>query len=340
MTIARRGTWGFSTARAAALTTGLAAALTALLAATGCAPAAGGPQASGGPQGTGSGPERLLRVVCTITPLYVFAQNVVGDAPQISVDLLRDQPAGCPHDYAMSVGDRKRLAEADVVLAIGCGLEPFLDKLRGAAGVRIVKLGTACERMCALHEHATEAAHEHEHDEHADDPHIWLSPTQAERMVRMMAEELAKLRPALAEQLKSRGEAYAGRLAALAREMKTAAGGFKRRTVVAHHDMWAYLARDLKLEIVAVMQTHEGGDLSPRELSELIARVRAAKPALVVAEAGQDSALVRAVSRETGVPVRALDPLTGLTNGLPPRDAYETGMRSNLRVLCEALGAK
>ncbi|MCG3128360.1 MAG: Manganese ABC transporter substrate-binding lipoprotein [Phycisphaerae bacterium] len=281
---------------------------------------------------------RPLRVVCTITPLYVFAQNIVGDAPQIRIDLLRDQPAGCPHDYAMSIGDRKRLAEADVVLAIGCGLEPFLDKLRSAAGVRIIELGPACERICTAHQHSAEAAHDHDHAQHADDPHVWLSPAQAERMVRAMTDELARLRPAQAAAIRSRGGAYADRLAALSREMKAAAEEFNRRTIVTHHDMWAYLARDLNLEIVAVMQTHEGGDLSPRELSELMARVRAARPALVVAEAGQDSALVRAVSRETGVPVRALDPLTGLANGLPPRDAYETGMRANLRVLCEALG--
>jgi ABC-type Zn uptake system ZnuABC Zn-binding protein ZnuA len=39
-----------------------------------------------------------LKVLCSFLPVYVFAQNVVGDTPGVEVELLLSPDLGCPHD--------------------------------------------------------------------------------------------------------------------------------------------------------------------------------------------------------------------------------------------------
>ena len=74
-------------------------------------------------QGQGS-----LRVLATTYPIYLLARNVAQAQPHIQVDLLIPAQTGCPHDYALSPGDMKKLAAADVLLLNGLGLDDFLQK--------------------------------------------------------------------------------------------------------------------------------------------------------------------------------------------------------------------
>src|SRR4051812_23516585 len=58
-------------------------------------------------------------IVCTFLPVYVFTLNVVGDTPDIAVELLVPANLGCPHDYAARSQDLKKMADADVIIANG-----------------------------------------------------------------------------------------------------------------------------------------------------------------------------------------------------------------------------
>lgn len=76
------------------------------------------PQASGQPA--------ELRVLATTFPVYLFTRNVAHSRPYVRVELLIPAQAGCPHDYAPTPRDLQKLAQAQVVVMNGLGLEEFL----------------------------------------------------------------------------------------------------------------------------------------------------------------------------------------------------------------------
>jgi zinc transport system substrate-binding protein len=75
------------------------------------------------------GPERPLRVVCTILPVYILTLNVVGQIPGVAVKLLLPPHQGCPHDYDLTPSDLIKLSQADIIVANGLGMEEFLEKI-------------------------------------------------------------------------------------------------------------------------------------------------------------------------------------------------------------------
>lgn len=98
-----------------------AALLASILAAPVFASGAGSP-----PPPTEPGKTRQLRVLASFLPIYVFAIHVAGEVPGVSVETMLPPELGCPHGYALSPGDLRRIAAADLFLANGHGMETFL----------------------------------------------------------------------------------------------------------------------------------------------------------------------------------------------------------------------
>lgn len=96
-------------------------------------------------------------VVCTFLPMYVFTQNVVGDVPGVEVHLLISRDAGCPHSYALTGQDLKKISRADVIVANGLGIEPFLDQiLRKQSRVKLITIADDCDLIRSGSEPADE----------------------------------------------------------------------------------------------------------------------------------------------------------------------------------------
>lgn len=130
------------------------------------------PQAASAASGQGK-----LRILATTYPVYLLARNVVQSSPGAQVDLLVPAQTGCPHDYALTPKDMQKLAQADVLLLNGLGLDDFMLKalpkakpglvvVDSSAGVTPLKEGDAHEDGDEDHEgheggHADHDGHEH-----------------------------------------------------------------------------------------------------------------------------------------------------------------------------------
>lgn len=266
-----------------------------------------------------------LRVLASFLPMYLFTVNVVGDTPGVTVDLMLPASLGCPHDYALTPGDMRKIASADLFIANGLGMEEFLGApvRKANPGIRVVETAAAVPPV-----REEEAGHG------GVNPHAWVSPKSAILQVRAIERALSGASPADAPRFRANADAYARRLAALSAEYEAASRGFRRRDIATFHDVFDYLARDYGLRVVGVVETVPGQEPSAGEVRKL-ARVFREKgvPALFV---GPDSPLrvAEMVAREAGVPVRLLDPVA--TGSTAPA-AYEEAMRRNLATLSEAL---
>lgn len=303
------------------------------------------------------GKDSRLRIVCTFLPMYVFTQNVVGDAPGVDVELLIERDVGCPHSYSLTGRDLKLISRADLVVANGLGAEPFLEKLSRGRDLKILTVSDDCDVLHADpgdhagHDHeaedhsahaddapAAEEGHEgHDHGdegrgsaetEHADhagcelNPHTWVSPREAARQVRTLGRKLAEADPGRADSYRANAETYAKRLEALAQRMETVAKGFVNPNIVTGHAAFDYLARDLGLYVVATLRVIPGETGSAAEMAHVIDRIRETQAAAVFWEPPFGDRVAETVARETGAAVYPLNPFN-TDSGLPPANTPE-----------------
>lgn len=265
--------------------------------------------------------EPELRVLASFLPISLFARNVVGKAPGVTVETMLPPALGCPHDYALTPGDMRKIARADLFLVNGRGMEDFLGApvLRANPAVRIVETASAVPTL------------------ETPNPHTWVSPRNAILQVRSIEQALSAASPGNAPVFRRNADAYIGRLGALVRESDEAAGRFRNRKVVVFHNVFDYLARDLGLTIVGYVEETPGQEPSAGEVASLVRRIRDAKAAVLLAEPQYPVRLAEMIGKEAGIPVRTLDPVA--TGSLSP-DAYEEAMRRNLAILSEVLAAR
>lgn len=266
-----------------------------------------------------------LRVLASFLPMYLFTVQVVGDVPGVTVELLLPASLGCPHDYALTPGDMRKIASADLFIANGLGMEEFLGApvLKANPGIRIVETAAA---VPPLREGGTGHG--------GVNPHAWVSPKSAIAQVRAIERALSESAPAGAPRFRANADAYARRLASLSAEFEGETGGFRRREIVTFHNEFGYLARDFGLRVAGVVEAVPGQEPSAGEIRKLARLIREkGVPALFVSP-DSPRRIAEVVAREAGVPVRVLDPFT---TGSTAPSAYEEAMRRNLKTLSGAL---
>ncbi len=266
-----------------------------------------------------------LRVLASFLPMYLFTVNVVGDTRGVAVDLLLPASLGCPHDYALTPGDMRKIASADLFIANGLGMEEFLGAPVRKANPRIRMVETA-ESVPPVRGSGSGPG--------GVNPHAWVSPKSAILQVRAIERALSEASPGDAPRFRANADAYVHRLAALSAEFDAAAAGFRRRNIVTFHDVFDYLARDYGLTVVGEVESVHGQEPSAGEVRRLARVIREKGVAALFVGPDSPPRVAEMVAREAGVPVRMLDPVS--TGSTAPA-AYEKAMRRNLSTLVESL---
>ena len=65
-------------------------------------------------------------ILVTTFPIYQIVRNVTEGRDGVKVNLLLSSQLGCPHDYALTIEDMKKLAKSDILIINGHGMEEFL----------------------------------------------------------------------------------------------------------------------------------------------------------------------------------------------------------------------
>lgn len=280
-----------------------------------------------------------VTVMATFYPVFVLAENVLNGVSGVRLLSMTAPSTGCLHDYQLLPRDMHALSQARMLLINGAGMETFLEDLAGlGSDLMIVDCSQGVELLAEeeTEEEADEVSHEEHHDHGEYNAHIWLDPRNAIQMVQNMRSALAELLPEAADQISQNADAYIQRLSDLDVELRSAIAPLPHRTIVTFHEAFPYFARAYDLQIAAVVALEPDEPLSPRMLSQVVDKVRAAGNPPLFSEPQYSNAALRTVAQETGAPVYELDPLVTGDGSLT---AYEDTMRANLVVLKEALGA-
>jgi len=261
-----------------------------------------------------------LRVVTSFYPVYVTALNVTEGVDGVAVSNMTSPHIGCLHDYQLTAGDARQLAEADVLLANGAGMEPFLDKVRRQSpGLRVVEVSEGIPLMDG-------------------NSHVWVSFDGARRQADNIASALGALAPDRAEGFRANAAAYKSKLDALEERMRAALAPHAGTPIVTFHEAFPYFARDFQLEIAGVIEREPGTQPSARELADTVRLVRERGVKALFAEPQFPDQSARVIAAETGARVYGLDPVvTGPAEPEAARGAWLAAMEKNLAVLQDAL---
>ena len=315
--------------------------------------------------GGGAQPAPPLEIVTTTDFLAHWARIVGGEGANV-FSLL--PPGADPHSFQPGSRDIARIADADLVLSVGLGLEDeWLNELidnASADSSKVIRVTDVIEPLenpdytgdeGEDHEEETteegdegedhdegdseEGEGEH-HEEGPLDPHFWFDPILVEHVVDHIASLMATSDPSRAASYLSNAADYQHHLQELHRfiELEIAAIPQPRRLLVTSHDSLQYFAKRYGLTVVGTVIPAATTDTesSPQHLADLIETVREYEVPAVFGEVTVSEQLAATIAQETGATlVRLYSGSLG-----PPgsnADTYVAMMRTNVQLISKAL---
>lgn len=264
-----------------------------------------------------------FRIVTSFYPMYVATINITDGVDGVEVYNMTKPQTGCLHDYQLMIDDMKTLEKADAFVINGAGMEDFMDKVtEQQKKLKVIDASRGIELI---------------HDDEGDNPHVWLSVTDAIQQVRNIADQLKEADPAHADAYEKNAVAYIEKLTALKSEMHAALDNVPHKDIVTFHEAFPYFAKEFNLNIIGVVEREPGTEPTPTELQETIEQVNALPSKVLFTEPQYSPAAAETIARETGAKIYTLDPVVTGEATPAAKNAYIDTMKANMKVLQEAL---
>lgn len=275
-------------------------------------------------------PPRVVRAVVSVPPL----KGIVAAAlpPGAKVESLIP-PGASEHGYEIPPRKLATLATADVVVTVGLGVEPQVDKyLREHPRAGRVEIRFADVAGLA----ATDHGHDHEHEGHGEacehthgvDPHLWLD---CEQVTKLAAAVHAKAAEAGMAGDKAALDAFNAKATKVDESYRAMVAQAERRSMVVAHDAWGHLTRRYGLTFVPITGL-QAGEATPAAIESAVKAARDLGATAVAVEPQLSQRVARRVAKAANLRVLTLDPLGS-------GDWFEL-MERNLTTLREALGVR
>lgn len=265
-----------------------------------------------------------VTIVTSFYPMYISTINITRDVPGVEVINMTKPQTGCLHDYQLVPEDMQKLEKASIFIVNGAGMEAFLDKaVKQQPKLKIVD---ASKNITLI-----------KNENGEQNPHVWVSISDAIMQVKNIAEQLALLDPVNAEKYKKNANEYNKKLVALRDEMHSSLDNVKTKDIVTFHEAFPYFAKEFNLNIVDVIEREPGTEPSPKELEETIAKVKQLKVKALFAEPQYPAKSAEVIAKETGAKIFILNPAVTGESKPDAYDDYIIIMKKNLEILKEAL---
>jgi zinc/manganese transport system substrate-binding protein len=266
------------------------------------------------------------KIVASFSVLGDIVRQVAGDRADVTTLV---GPDGDAHTFEPTPADASKLAQADLVVVNGLGLESWMDRLLAAAEYKgpIAIASEGIKTRTMVEEQANNAT-----PETVTDPHAWQDLRNGQIYVRNVAAALAKADPANAAVYEANAKRYQAELAALDREVRAEIGAVpeSKRRVITSHDAFGYFGAAYGVEFLAPEGLSTEAEPTAGDLARLITQMKAEHIRALFVENITDPRLVETISRETGAPMGgalfsdALSPADG------PAPTYTAMFKNNV----------
>lgn len=295
------------------------------------------------------------KIYTSFYPIYDFTKKIVGD----KMDVVNLVPAGTePHDYELTVDDRKNLEKADAIIYNGAGMEEWVDDVKDAMKDKKVPFINTSEGITLAeghhhHEDGDEKHHEdgkdekqkeakeehhHDGDEHTYDPHIWLYPLNAKKQLENIEKAVINIDPENKAYYEENYKKYAEEFDKLDKEYAEKLDPYKDKTIIVSHEAFGYMCKAYGINQKGIEGLSPDTEPSPKKMAEIVDYVKNNGVKVIFFEELVSPKVAEAIAKETGAKTNMLNPLEGLSNDeLKAGKDYVKVMQENLQSIVDAL---
>ncbi|AAD35217.1 metal ABC transporter substrate-binding protein [Thermotoga maritima MSB8] len=246
-------------------------------------------------------------IVTTINPYYLIVSQLLGDTASVK---LLVPPGANPHLFSLKPSDAKTLEEADLIVANGLGLEPYLEKYRE----KTVFVSDFIPALLLID----------------DNPHIWLDPFFLKYyIVPGLYQVLIEKFPEKQSEIKQKAEEIVSGLDTVIRDSFKALLPYTGKTVVMAHPSFTYFFKEFGLELITLSSGHEHST-SFSTIKEILRKKE--QIVALFREPQQPAEILSSLEKELRMKSFVLDPL-----GVNGEKTIVELLRKNLSVIQEAL---
>lgn len=273
-----------------------------------------------------------FNIVTSFYPVYIATLNITDGVENVSVKNLTYNVTGCIHDFVLTTTELVTLAKADALVINGATMEGFMDKvISNFKDLNIIDSSNGIElkHESCDGEHEEPLGHSHEIN-----PHIFVSVKSYIKQVQNICDELCKLDVKNKEIYEQNTREYISNLEELDKEIAMELSELNNKNIVASHNSLDYFAKDYGLNITGVIESEHGKAISAGELAHIIENIKENNVQAIFVEQEYNLKMVETISKETGVSVYMLNPVTSGKNN---KEEYINIMKDNLKVIKGAL---
>ncbi len=194
-----------------------------------------------------------IRVATTISTLNSFVQGVGGE----HVIVKNIVPVGAsPETFQPAPQDVATVADAQLLVENGAGLELWLDRLLRDAGSKNLRVVAETAGLPVTNLN----------------PHLWMDPVLAKRYVDKIWVALSELDPTHASSYRRYAVAYKDRLDRLQDDIQRQINTIppSHRYMIVFHNAWQYYNDRFGIKTLGFVERNPGQAPNPRQIAELI----------------------------------------------------------------------
>ncbi|ENO90728.1 metal ABC transporter solute-binding protein, Zn/Mn family [Thauera linaloolentis] len=281
-----------------------------------------------------------LEVTTSFSILGDLVRQVGGDKVRVRALVGANEDA---HAFQPRPSDARDIGTSALVVVNGLGFDDWMTRLARSGNYkgRIVVASEGVSTIEMADDDHDHHGHDHDHG-HGADPHAWQDLANAQHYVANIAAALAAADPAHAEDYRTNAAHYNGRLKALDAEIRAAFAALpaERRKVVTSHDAFAYFGKAYGIRFLAPVGVSNNAEPTAKGVARLIEQLKAEKIPAVFIENVADPRLIERIRSESGTRIGGTLYSDALSAPSGPAPDYLSMMRSNFKVLHDALAAQ
>jgi zinc transport system substrate-binding protein len=301
---------------------------------------------------TGENKERnSLIVYTTIYPLEDFTEKIGGSYVEVQSIYPPNVDA---HSYEPSTKDMINLADSDLFIYTGVGIEGFAEKATEALEKEDVQVLKAADGIDLIEstddnhhddeeghsdenegEHTESENHEGEEHNHGDvDPHVWLDPVLSISLANNIKNSLSKLMPEHAAEFETNFKQLKSELEKLDKEFKTTIESSKTKNLLVSHAAYGYWEKRYGIETIAISGLSPTQEPTQKELQAIIEESTEHNIHYVIFEQNVSPKIAKIIQEEIGAKALTLHNLEAVTEeNIKQNDDYFSIMRKNLETI-------
>lgn len=267
-----------------------------------------------------------ITVTASYYPLYDFVKNIGKN----KVEVVNITPAGSePHDFEPSAKQLAFAYNSNVFIYNGAYLEPWADDflkdyknttVKSSNNISLIKL---------------------EENSNLYDPHFWLDPVAAIKIVDNILAGLIKASPENESYFTNNANAYKDKLTTLDKSFKEGLSSCQTDTTITSHEAFSYLSKQYKINLVSISGIDPSVEPDASKLAEISDLVKSKGIKYIFFESLVSPKLAETIASETGAKTAVLDPIEGFSEEDQQKgDDYINVQQRNLQNLKTALECK